>query len=320
MSDHHHAGHLTEDQALLFGGAQLDETSASEWEAGLAKRALDELFVLAQRYRKTKEYFGLMQFIARFRGYAPFNAMLVRIQMPGAVFVAPPSRWLKMYGRGIKANARPLVILQPRGPVLFVFDVSDTEAVDDAPPLPHEVLHPFEVRGGKIGSELDRVVRNAVRDGVRVQLEKAGSQGAGRIGPSQSTETMQYPRRLQPRREDITVPVGYELLLNDRHSRETQFATLVHELAHLYCGHLGTPNPKWWPARSFLDRNAREFEAESVSYLVCRRLGMDTGSEGYLSGYTRDNSDTPQISLEWVLKAAGEIEKMTRQRQPPRKE
>ena len=32
-------------------------------------------------------------------------------------------------------------------------------------------------------------------------------------------------------------------------SRESRYATIVHELGHLYCGHLGTPNAKWWPDR-----------------------------------------------------------------------
>jgi hypothetical protein len=36
-------------------------------------------------------------------------------------------------GRRIKVGGRPLVILQPRGPVMFVFDVSDTEPEENAP-------------------------------------------------------------------------------------------------------------------------------------------------------------------------------------------
>ncbi len=35
--------------------------------------------------------------------------------------------------------------------------------------------------------------------------------------------------------------VRYELLLNAKHSPEQKYATLAHELAHLYCGHLGSP-------------------------------------------------------------------------------
>ena len=31
-------------------------------------------------------------FTARFRRYSPYNALLIHAQMPGATFVAPPSR------------------------------------------------------------------------------------------------------------------------------------------------------------------------------------------------------------------------------------
>ena len=60
------------------------------------RRALDELFRLTHQYSSTKTYNELLTFIRRFRFYAPYNAMLVHIQMPGARFVAPPHRWLRL--------------------------------------------------------------------------------------------------------------------------------------------------------------------------------------------------------------------------------
>ena len=64
--------------------------------------------------------------------YSPFNAMLIHTQMPGARFVATPKRWGQHYKRTIHPGARPITILQPKGPVLFVFDVSDTTPLPDA--------------------------------------------------------------------------------------------------------------------------------------------------------------------------------------------
>jgi hypothetical protein len=64
----------------------------------------------------------------------------------------------------------------------------------------------------------------------------------------------------------------------------------------------------------------REFEAESVCYLVCRRLGIDNRSEQYLARYLKDNSDVPEISLECVMVASGMIEKMGLERLKPRKD
>ena len=72
------------------------------------KSSLDELFSLARQYRSSEAYHELIKFIARFRWYAPFNTMLIHIQMPGAQFVAPPHRWLRDYRRRIRTGARPL--------------------------------------------------------------------------------------------------------------------------------------------------------------------------------------------------------------------
>jgi hypothetical protein len=137
----------------LFGQAEITED--------MTKRALDELFSLTRQYRSAKAYHDLLRFIGRFRFYSPFNAMLVHVQMPGAIFVASPSRWLHDYGRLIRPGARPLVILQPMGPVMFVFDVSDTEPQDGAPQLPKEIVKPFEPRCGKVGKELEQTIENA---------------------------------------------------------------------------------------------------------------------------------------------------------------
>jgi len=190
--------------------------------------------------------------------------MLVHIQMPGATYVAPPHRWNERYFRRVRAGARPLVILQPKGPVMFVFDVSDTESEEGAPPLPREVTQPFEVRHGWIRDELRLTMRNAVRDGVRVAEQQAGSQSAGSIGPVEAGRFLEFQTARRPEPKYIRVPQRHEVLLNAKHSPEAQYASLAHELAHLYCGHLGTPDPTWWPDRRGLSHASREFEAESV--------------------------------------------------------
>jgi hypothetical protein len=261
----------------------------------------------------------LLQFVSRFRFYSPFNAMLVHIQMPGATFVASPSRWLRGYHREIKVGARPLVILKPMGPVMFVFDVSDTEPQADAPELPFEVENPFEIRRGYLRGELAQTIENAKRDGINVIEREAGSQSAGQIGPAKSGGSLRVMAKQNPAPEYVSVLLRYELLLNSKLSAEARFATLAHELGHLYCGHLGTPNEKWWPSRRWLSHDLREFEAESVCYLVCQRLGIDNPSAEYLSGYVGKNEETPAISMECVMKAAGLVEQMGRERLKPRK-
>lgn len=304
-------------QMALFEGK---DSPADDWDRDSARRALDDLFSHARQYRSSKEYHDLIQFIARFQVYSPFNAMLVHVQMPGAVYVAPPHRWLRDYYRHIKLGARPLVILQPKGPVMFVFDVSDTEAEEGMPPLPPEITHPFAVRGGRIINELNLTIRNAVRDGVDIAERQAGSQSAGEIRAVGEGRFMKFQTATQPKPQFARIPRRYEVVLNAKHSAESRYATLVHELAHLYCGHLGTPNPEWWPDRRGLPLDAVEFEAESVCHLVCSRLGIDNPSEQYLANYLEANDETPSISFDCVMKAAGLLEQMGNGLLKPRRE
>ena len=242
----------------------IDSLSPSQlWDQDASKRALDELFTEAASYRSTKSYQELLQFISRFRRYSPFNAMLVYVQKPGARYVLPAHKWKRLYQREVEPGAQPIVILQPMGPVMFVFDVSETVGA----PLPPEVAEPFALRSGSIqASRLERTINNALRDGIQVKRVAHGSQLAGSIEASPlAGQSLRFG-------ENAIVPLRYVMLLNSNHDLSVQYATLVHELAHLYCGHLGTPNHKWWPDRQGLGRNEEEFEAESICFLVCQRL------------------------------------------------
>lgn len=291
--------------------------AAPRWAEGSARRALDDLFENARQYREGPAYMNFLDFMARFKTYSPFNAALIHAQLPGARFVATASLWLKQYDRRIRRDARAIAILRPGGPIMFVFDVSGTEPVnEDYPkPLPKKVTNPFQA-GGNPGQAMDRTVENAKRDGVDTCYPEAGTQLAGRISLHPSGRYLHIPSRAK-KPASVRVPVRYIVELNRHHDKATQYATLTHELAHLYCGHLGSPNKKWWPDRlGVLDKNGKEFEAESVSYLVCKRLGVKSPSDEYLSGYLRDHSEAPVISVELVCKAAGLIEAMGERRLP----
>jgi len=295
--------------ALDESEATVATTPAIAWENDSAKCALDELFSLTRQYKGSKSYFDLMQFVARFRFYSPFNAMLIHIQMPGAQYVAPAHRWLNDFGRNINSNARPLVILQPMGPVMFVFDVSDTEPTEHAKPLPQRVLDPFAVQQGKAGKRLEHVVDNAKRDGIRIVKAGLGSQAGGSI--RKVFADVVASQKFQTASKTHEIPVFYDLAISSKFSEESSYATIAHELGHLYCGHLGSLNIKWWPDRQGLSLSQREFEAESVSFLVCARAGIETSAAEYLSGYAKNNETIPAISFESVIKSATLIEKMS---------
>src|SRR6202790_4580278 len=189
--------------------------SATPLDHASARAALGELVTLAGKYNSSDAYLQLMRFVGRFRFYSPFNAMLIHTQMPGAHFVCTARRWRKDFRREIKIGARPIVILQPMGPVLFVFDVSDTAPLPNARPLPTQVDDPFRVRNGKIGGQLALTIENAKRDGVRVSERADGSQRAGSIQWAAAGQHMEYTIAKKPLPKSAQVPLWFELLLNN---------------------------------------------------------------------------------------------------------
>ena len=296
---------------------------SEEWAEESAKHVLDELFNATQRYKSSAAFRDLLAFISRFRFYSTFNGFLIHLQRPGAKFVAPPNRWKKKYQHIIKPNASPIVILRPKGPVMFVFDVGDIEPLPGAPPLPPEVTDPFRPREGRIGRELERTIENGKRDGIRILPQHAGTQSAGSIrwakGPNPLLLMFYTGKDGDGRPKYQKVNVTFDLLVNNALSPEATYVAIAHELAHLYCGHIGTVNKTWWPDRQGLIERVSEFEAECTAYLVCNRLGLKLPSDSYLYRYLKNNNQIPDISLECVMKSAGLIESMGERRLPPRK-
>lgn len=93
---------------------------------------LDQLLADSKIYKTTESYKELLSFVVRLRNVAPFNAMLLQLQKPGLTYAASAYDWATRFGRWVKEDARPLLILWPFGPVATVYDVQDT----DGTPLP----------------------------------------------------------------------------------------------------------------------------------------------------------------------------------------
>lgn len=301
------------EQTQLFVGSSPEDVDEKLSSAEAARRSIDDLVQEAQAYRGSKEYRELLNFTASFRTYAPFNAMLVHLQMPGARFVAPRHRWRDLYQREVQASARPLVIFQPMGPFIVVFDVSQTDPVPGARPLPVDVTDPFRtgmsVSEGELAVRTARTTENALAYGIRVRRSSSGSQHAGRVTRTSGVTSVARASARRGRAPE-NVRLLYELEINESLDDRAAYVTLAHELAHVLCGHLGTPDPRWWPNRSSKTKPVREFEAESVAYLVARRLDPDVRMPPYLDGYLEKEGRVPNFSLSRVLKVTGDIEKM----------
>jgi len=274
-------------QALAEGAAPDQEHQSS----------LDALFGRSRRFRKSRKFAEAVEFVAKFRDYSPFNNMLVYLQNPLATYFATARHWHKAFGRSVKEDARGMVLLAPRTPVLLVYDIADTEG----PPFPDK-LGVFTQTAGRFNPALlDRTIKNAERDRIRVERKPMGQLRGGFA----TTRVQDSAWKMR-------------VALRDELDAASAYQVLCHELAHIYLGHVGVDRDGWWPYRTRLTQAVAEIEAESVAYVVCRRAGLETRSAEYLSSYVEDNSDIDAISLDLVSRVAGRLEEMGRRLLAPR--
>lgn len=267
---------------------------------GDERAILDALLYESAMYRRSADYQRLLDFTARLRNFAPFNGMLLQLQKPGLLHAASAYDWASRFGRYPKKHARPLIIMWPFSPVAFVYDVADTEGAD----IPEDVTA-FLTRGPEVTSLFMNFITRLGRSHIVCDWVDVGDGAAGSI-----CITGEVPGKKPGR--------SYLLAINKNHSSATQFATMAHELAHLFLGHLGADARLGIPARRALDHRGEEIEAESVAYLVCRRNQITPKSQTYLANFVSQDMTTDDIDLYQVLRAAGQVEALLGLSRPTR--
>ncbi len=262
----------------------------SLFETETVRALLDQLLSDSRLYTSTRDYKELLDFVARMRNFAPFNAMLLQVQKPGLRFAASAYDWRTRFGRRPKEGARPLLILWPFGPVALVWDVADTEGRE----LPRDVWS-FYAHGpvdkGRIAS-FEEPLR---KKNIEWFWVDAGDGSAGSV-------------RVLRRATNENEATSYRMCVNLNHQPPVQFTTVAHELGHLFLGHLGYDQKLNIPERRSADHCRNELEAESVAYIVCARNGIHSASETYLTDYVEQNTTVDHLDIYQVMRAAGQVE------------
>ncbi|MDR7134097.1 hypothetical protein J2X06_001281 [Lysobacter niastensis] len=258
------------------------------------KGAIDSLFQDALRTESDLAFLQFLAFAERFSNLSVYNAMLLRVQQPGLTAVATIRKWADI-GRCPKPGARPLVILQPFGPVSFVYAMEDTEgrAVDGAD------SSSLFATGPKSRATYEKIRHTATDQGVRVQETAFGQALAGFAQVGHQITAREVWEKGSAARWDIVVNANLD--------EPSRLATLTHELGHVYCGHLGGHPDGRWAGRRGLGHAERELEAEAVAWLVCARNEVSPRSAQYLASHARQ-ADLGAISMFAIYDAANRVE------------
>lgn len=275
---------------------------------------LENLFNEVKSFRTFDYFKEMLKICSKFRHLSPFNAMLVNLQKPGARYVLKEHEWKTRFDRGIKPNAQPLIILVPFGPVDYLFEIGDTENLNMFPMTDYQILEkiaePFKTKGIVEPSWLNRLMRNCAYFGIKFDLGwNAAVNFSAKIEVLEKTEINEHIEFIKEKY--ITLPAQYLISVNKNASLGEQFSGIIHELGHFFCRHLTSPLG-WepWEVRN-LPKDAKEFEAESIAWLICERLNIDNPSVEYLAGYLPDNGEIPNgVSVGAIMQSANEIWKL----------
>ena len=245
------------------------------------------------------EYLGAM---ARFHTYSFGNVNLIARQKPDATNVAGIRTWNSL-GRFVKRGERGILILAPM--VGFrrsrqneiATDIDTNNTADERKPesqlIGFRAVYVFDISQTE-GKELPTLteVQGDV-SGYRERLfEFVQSQGV----------ELNYSERIAPAKG---LSHGGNITLLSRMQPAEEFSTLAHEIGHEML-HRGD-------RRTLTTKKVRETEAEAVAFVVCKAVGLQTGtaSADYIqlwhgdSGLLRESLEAVQRTAAIILGAIG---------------
>ena len=260
--------------------------------------AIDQLFQAALDDKGNEAFDEFIGFARKFNNLSVYNAMLVKLQRPGAAAVGDRRRWREI-GRYVLPDAVPIIILHPFGPVRFVFEQDDT----DGRPMPAQDQSPL-IAQGKI-TEKNLLHTKKAAENFAVEVVETDQYGDLLAGTAAGIDI--FPESLSGKKDR-----AFRVKLNSKHDLPSRYATLAHELGHIYCGHLGADAKGRWPDRRslFFPEKAMELEAEAVAWLVCQRNSIATRSKEYLSSLIGE-ANLQSVSMYAIYEAANRVESRT---------
>jgi antirestriction protein ArdC len=256
------------------------------------KVAHDKLQAAVAEIVSGDDWKRMLKVISRFHKYSFNNHMMIFVQRPNATIVAGFNKW-KSLGRFVKKGEKGIAIFAPCKyktsiedsdgsddnvykiygyRVVYVFDISQTEG-EELPDL--DAVRPKLLDAAAPEGVWDALTRHAQSIGYEVVRHQRGTENG----------YCDFLKKQIAVRPDVTGAHAVK--------------TLVHELGHALLHSGGQA----------ASREVAEVEVESVAYVVCDALGLDSGAYSfpYVTRWSEGDTDLLKETAQRVTECASEI-------------
>ncbi len=221
---------------------------------------------------KEIEDFGLFN-LMHHKHYKPFNCALIMAQRPGATFVQTEKSWKKL-GCEIKPEATPIVIMQVNGPVTLVYDMEDVYNIDQQMKFDEDYSSgPHDKQVIDI-QQYNNWLNHVHKKGIRTAESRLGERMKGKAEPLDNPIQIVYTVIDKCQKTEKAIMAYHQITINSNLTSHEKALTLLHELGHLYCGHVSGLRTKGNSLPEYryenIDRNLESINSE----LTCIRKRM----------------------------------------------
>ncbi len=264
---------------------------------------------------KVEEFFQFAIPMYWINNLSIFNSALVYLQRPGTYYVHTEYTWKEDFSRSIKPEASPIIVLQPFGPVQFLYDVEDTYGDNDVEdikrffikrpvkPLENDEYNIFKRIVSHLGIYYSEKPLGTLQYGFAQRLEQP---------MTLDSSLLKMNPKFNSKKKYAT---SYAIVIDSQMSEAHKAACILHELGHILCGHLGLDKETMKnglikiPDRSSekLTTAAKEYEAESVAIFICKILEIENNGAEYLKNYKEKDGSIPKFSLRTAIEAADRV-------------
>lgn len=273
-------------------------------------RPNDPILTYIIKHDMLEDLYDYAPYMWQMSGLSLYNSAVLLVQRPGLGFAANESTWLRDYGRLIKPEARPLLIVKPFSPLEIYYEACDTYSPEgeplrswmqqqksyELPTVPpftkEELVYVLSSHGVYFGEQDfgERLFGEMIYQKAPMPIECRGKKG-----------------------EPLRLYTHYAMVLNIRHKLTEQMPTFFHEIGHLLCGHL--PQDKKITDKDFLGckipkrcdipPEQKEFEAELTCKAIMKAFGWQYTPDENVEGVAKfESKDMPPEILDVTLSAA----------------